>query len=39
MAKLFYSLEEASEKLGVSEEQLKQMASNRRRPNGRIHTW
>lgn len=29
MAKLFYSLEEAAEKLGVSEEQLKQMASNR----------
>ena len=29
MAKMFYSLEEASEKLGIGEEQLKQMASNR----------
>jgi len=29
MAKMFYTLEEASEKLGVGEEQLKQMASNR----------
>lgn len=29
MAKMFYTLEEASEKLGIGEEQLKQMASNR----------
>ena len=29
MAKMFYTLEEASEKLGIAEEQLKQMASNR----------
>ena len=29
MAKLFYTLEEAAEKLGVNEERVKQMASNR----------